>query len=108
MAMVLRVACEKAGIPYGDKAVDAKGYKIGFVFHCLRHTRTTAWVMAGYSDEIIRRATGHATLAAYQKYIKLDGLAVMRLVDQTGTDREKLGRKTPERRTNKGGYRVDV
>ena len=95
MAMVLRVACEKAGIPYGDKAVDAKGYKIGFVFHCLRHTRTTAWVMAGYSDEIIRRATGHATLAAYQKYIKLDPFAVMRLVDdgtEKGEKRDKMSR----------------
>lgn len=92
VAKVVRVACEKAGVPYGDKAVDAKGYKVGFVFHCLRHTRTTAWVMAGFSDEIIRRATGHATLAAYQKYIKLDGLAVMRLVDnktETGQKRDK-------------------
>ena len=39
------------------------------------------WVMAGFSDEIIRRATGHKSLAAYQNYVKLDPFVIMRLVE---------------------------
>jgi hypothetical protein len=35
----------------------------------------------GFSDEIIRRATGHKSLEAYQQYVKLDPAAVMRLVE---------------------------
>jgi len=74
--------CEKADVPYGDKLLDKKGARIGIVFHCLRHTRTTKWVELGFSDEIIRRATGHKSLEAYQRYIKLDPNAVMRLVSK--------------------------
>ena len=73
--------CELAGIPYGDKILNDKGERIGIVFHCLRHTRTTKWVEAGFSDEIIRRATGHRDLRAYQNYVKLDPAVVMRLVE---------------------------
>jgi hypothetical protein len=36
----------------------------------------------GFSDEIIRRATGHKTLEAYQNYVKLDPTAVMSLVSE--------------------------
>ena len=57
------------------------------MFHCFRHTRTTKWVEAGFSDLIIMRATGHTTLEAYKTYVKLDPSAVMRLVanpDKTG------------------------
>lgn len=71
--------CGRAGIIYGDKPVNAKGERIGVVFHCFRHTRTTKWVEMGFSDEIVRRATGHKTLEAYQNYIKLDAHAVMPL-----------------------------
>ena len=64
------------------------------MFHCLRHTRTTKWVEQGFSDEIIRRATGHKSLEAYQRYVKLDPHVVMRLVegDQTknGQNRDKI------------------
>jgi integrase len=74
--------CEKAKVPYGDKLLNAKGERIGIVFHCLRHTRTTAWVKMGFSDEIVRRATGHRTLEAYQQYIKLDPEAVMMLIEK--------------------------
>jgi integrase len=81
--------CRRAGVPYGDKTLDKKGYKAGIVFHCFRHTRTSKWVEAGYSDEIVRRATGHKSLEAYQTYVKLDPAAVMRLVepktDNSGT-----------------------
>jgi integrase len=70
-----------AGIPYGDKILNDKGERIGIVFHCLRHTRTTKWVEAGFSDEIIRRATGHRDMRAYQNYVKLDPAVVMRLVE---------------------------
>lgn len=79
-----RNACQEAGIIYGDKPRNAKGERIGIVFHCLRHTRTSKWVDMGYSDEIIRRATGHKSLEAYQQYVKLDPHAVMRLVKETG------------------------
>ena len=83
----MKTSCEKAGIVYGDKPVNRKGERIGIVFHCLRHTRTTRWVEAGFSDEIVRRATGHKSLDAYQNYIKLDPYAVMRLVENTETDK---------------------
>jgi integrase len=76
----LAAACERAGIPYGDKVLNDKGERTGIVFHCLRHTRTTRWVEMGFSDEIIRRATGHKSLEAYRTYIKLDPSVVMRLV----------------------------
>jgi integrase len=77
----LKTACKQAKIPYGDKIVNKKGERIGVVFHCLRHTRTTRWVEMGFSDEIIRRATGHKSLKAYQNYVKLDPHVVMRLVN---------------------------
>ncbi len=77
----MRCLCKRAKVLYGDKLLNQKGERIGIVFHCFRHTRTTTWVEMGYSDEIIRRATGHKTLEAYQQYIKLDPSAVMRLVE---------------------------
>jgi integrase len=87
IALDLAAVCEKATIPYGDKALNAKGERIGIVYHCFRHTRITKWVELGYSDEIIRRASGHKDLKAYRNYVKLDPLAVMRLVktDNSGT-----------------------
>lgn len=84
-----QLACERAEIPYGDKLLNDKGERIGLVFHCLRHTRTTKWVEMGFSDEIIRRATGHKSLEAYQRYVKLDPSAVMRLVEKSDTNRIK-------------------
>ena len=83
--------CEKAKIPYGDNLLNKKGERIGIVFHCLRHTRTSIWVEQGYSDEIVRRASGHRSLAAYQEYIKLDPNVVMRLVENS--ERYKTGTK---------------
>lgn len=80
VANLLKYCCREANVPYGDKVLNDKGERIGIVFHCLRHTRTTKWVEMGFSDEIIRRATGHSTLKAYQNYIKLDPAIVMRLV----------------------------
>jgi integrase len=77
----MRAVCKKASVPYGDKLLNEKGERLGVTFHCLRHTRTTKWVEMGFSDEIIRRATGHRTLDAYRTYVKLDPLAVMRLVE---------------------------
>jgi integrase len=81
----MEAVCTNAGVPYGDKLLNAKGEKMGVVFHSLRHTRTSRWVEAGFWDEIIRRATGHRSLQAYQTYVKLDPAAVMRLVE-TKTD----------------------
>ena len=77
----MKTVCDKAGVIYGDKPTNKKGERIGIVFHCCRHTRTSKWVEMGFSDEIVRRATGHKSLEAYQRYIKLDPAAVMRLVE---------------------------
>jgi integrase len=83
----MRRTCENAAIPFGDKLLSKKGKRVGIVFHCLRHTRTSLWVEAGFSDEIVRRATGHRSLAAYQAYIKLDANVVMRLVAEPKRDK---------------------
>jgi integrase len=80
IAIYMKEACDAAKIPYGDKVLNKKGERIGIVFHCFRHTRITRWVEMGYSDEIIRRASGHKDLKAYRNYVKLDPVAVMRLV----------------------------
>jgi integrase len=77
----MMTTCRRAQIPYGDKVLNEKGERVGIVFHCLRHSRTSLWVEAGFSDEIIRRATGHASLEAYRAYVKLDPAVVMRLVE---------------------------
>ncbi|MCP4623849.1 MAG: site-specific integrase [bacterium] len=90
----LRPVCEKAGVTYGDKAFNSKGERIGIVFHSLRHTRTTKWVEAGFSDEIIRRATGHKSLDAYRNYVKLDPSIVMRLVANKNPKQDTNGIKT--------------
>jgi integrase len=81
IAIDMKSICDKAKIPYGDNALNKKGERIGIVFHCFRHTRITRWVEMGYSDEIIRRASGHKDLKAYRNYVQLDPLAVMRLVN---------------------------
>jgi integrase len=83
----LKGCCEKAKIPYGDRLFNKKGERVGIVFHCFRHTRTTKWVEMGFSDEIIRRATGHISLEAYRNYVKqVDPHTVMRLVKNSKTD----------------------
>ena len=71
-----------------------RGRRIGIVFHCFRHTRTTEWVKMGFSDEIIRRATGHKSLEAYRNYVKLDPYAVMRLVEEKNKKTDNSGRKS--------------
>jgi len=38
----------------------------------------------GFSDEIVRRATGHKSLEAHQQYVKLDPSVVIRLVKDSG------------------------
>jgi integrase len=82
--------CQKIGILYGDKLLNEKGERVGIVFHCFRHTRTTKWVEMGFSDELIRRATGHKSLEAYRNYVKItDPSAVMRLVAQNNVKRYK-------------------
>jgi integrase len=80
IALEMAELCKKAEIAYGDNALNKKGERIGIVFHCFRHTRITKWVEMGFSDEIIRRASGHKDLKAYRNYVKLDPVAVMRLV----------------------------
>jgi integrase len=92
VATRMKTVCKRAGIPYGDKLLNKKGERVGIVFHCLRHTRISKWVDAGWSDEIIRRASGHRSLDAYRRYIKLDRHVVMRLVKPK---RDKLVVKSP-------------
>ena len=46
---------------------------------------------AGFSDEIVRRATGHKSLEAYQQYIKLDPSVVMNLVKNPKLDTDNDG-----------------
>ena len=55
----------------------------------LEHT-----VEQGLSDEIIRRSTGHKSLEAYQRYVKLDPHVVMRLVEGGQTKTDKNGTKS--------------
>ena len=76
----MRTLCKQLDIPYADKLLDEEGYRVGIVFHCLRHTRTSKWVEMGFSDEIVRKATGHKSLEAYRRYVKLNPSSVMRLV----------------------------
>jgi hypothetical protein len=38
-------------------------------------------IEGGFSDEIIRRATGHASLEAYRNYVRLEPATLMRLAD---------------------------
>ena len=95
----MKTLCIKAGVPYGDKLLNAKGEKVGIVFHSLRHTRTSRWVEAGFSDEIVRRATGHRSLRAYQIYVKLDPSVVMRLVE---TKTDNSGTKLAESPVSRG------
>ena len=47
-AVKMRFACSRAKISYGDKILNKKGERIGIVFHCLRHTRASKWVEAGF------------------------------------------------------------
>jgi integrase len=89
IAWRMELACKGAGIPYGDKPKNKKGERTGVVFHCLRHTRTSKWVQEGFSDEVVRRATGHKTLAAYQRYVKLGPEHIMRLVESEKPKRHK-------------------
>jgi integrase len=85
----MKCLCERAGVQHGDNLLNKKGERVGIVFHCFRHTRTSKWVEAGFSDEIVRRATGHKSLEAYQQYIKLDPSVVMRLVEGQEVKRYK-------------------
>ena len=89
ISQTMKRICEKAGVPYGDKLLNKKGERAGVVFHCLRHTRTTKWIEMGFSDEIIRRATGHKSLEAYQRYVKLGPQSVMRLVEPVEDKNQK-------------------
>ncbi len=91
----MRSLCQQVNIPYGDKLLDEEGYRVGIVFHGLRHSRITRWVEAGFSDEIIRRASGHASLEAYREYTKkLNPSVVMRLVKSE--KRQQTGNEKPE------------
>jgi integrase len=90
----LEAACKTAGIAYGDKVLNEKGERVGFLFHCFRHTTVTRWIEAGFSDEIVRRASGHKSLAAYRFYAKPSPASVMMLVEQP--DSANCGIKEPE------------
>jgi integrase len=99
----MKAACKAAGVIYGDKALNDKGERIGVTFHCLRHTRTTKWVEAGFSDEIVRRDTVHSTLEAYKNYVKInDPRVMMRLVEGDDSELRTNGTKAEETLTASG------
>jgi hypothetical protein len=55
----------------------------------------------GFSDEIIRRATGHQSLDSYRAYVRLKPEAVMRLVEERHTNdiqQAAFGRRTAYKR----------
>jgi hypothetical protein len=52
----------------------------------------------GFSDEIIRRATGHKSLEAYRNYVKIDPHVVMRLVEGNKSKTDKIGTKSLQSR----------
>ena len=103
VSIKFKALCKSAGISHGDKALNEKGERVGVVFHCFRHTRTTRWVEMGFSDEIIRRATGHRSLEAYQNYVKLDPAAVMRLVASEEAKRHTDDTKSAQT-LDRGGF----
>lgn len=80
VADMMRALCKRLGVPHGDKTLDKDGKRVGVVFHCLRHSRTSKWVEMGFNDQIIMKATGHKSLDAYRRYVKLNPSVVMRLV----------------------------
>jgi len=63
--------------------------RVGVTFHSFRRSRISQWVMQGFSDEIIRRASGHRSLQAYQDYVRLDPAAIYRLVEPKNPKRYK-------------------
>ena len=93
IAYRLEKACRGAKIPYADKVFNQKGERIGIVFHCFRHTRISKWVEMGFSDEIVRRASGHKNLDAFKRYVHLGPSSVMMLVEKG--DKNVL--RTPQR-----------
>ncbi len=96
ISYAMKAVCGKAGVAHGDKLLNKKGERVGIVFHCLRHTRTSKWIEMGFSDEIVRRATGHKSLEAYQRYVKLGPQSVMRLVKDKKSKTDKNGIKSAE------------
>lgn len=103
ISSLFRDVCTATGVPHGDKLLNDKGERIGIVFHCLRHTRTTKWVESGYSDEIIRRATGHASLEAYRKYVNItDAKPIMNLIRNQNETKNQKTDKTGTKSI--GGY----
>ena len=80
-----------------------KSRKIGFQnqFRILDFGQTKLMIIPyknemGFSDEIVRRASGHKNLEAYQQYVKLDPSVVMRLVGTMDKKADNFGIKTTE------------
>jgi len=92
--------CKRAKVVHGDKIEidpDGKPLRPGITFHCLRHSRVTIWIEMGYSDEIVRRASGHKTLEAYRRYAKPDPGKVMVLVQSQKPDKNRIIEKEVEK-----------
>jgi integrase len=92
--------CNKADVVYGDRVFNDRGERIGITFHCFRHSRVSKWVEMGYSDEIIRRASGHKSLAAYQNYVKLDPAVICGLVENGKNGFDENAIKSPQASEN--------
>lgn len=88
---LMKRTCKEAGILYGDRHLDIKGNRIGLVFHSLRHTAITRWIKQGFSDEVIRRISGHKDLASYRKYVHLEPADLMIVVQNSKFPVNKIG-----------------
>ena len=91
----MKATCALAGVTYGDKVTNKKGEKVGIVIHCFRHTRTSLWVEMGWSDQVVRMATGHKSLEAFNRYIHLDARSVFNLVKEEKTETWEKPGKVP-------------
>jgi len=87
----LEAACKKSGVLYGDRELDHKGHKAGISWHSFRVTRVTRWIQKGFSDELIRRASGHESLESYKRYANPKKHAVMLLVEDGNSKQHKNG-----------------
>jgi integrase len=85
----LIASCKKSGVLYGDDKLDHKGHKKGISWHSFRVTRVTRWIQKGFSDELIRRASGHESLESYKRYANPKKHAIMMLVQDENSKRHK-------------------
>jgi integrase len=85
ISLRMKYTCKRARVEYGDKTINVDNERTGIVFHCLRHTRITKWILAGYSDEVIRTWSGHKNLESFRTYVHLGKAVVVMFQNQFAT-----------------------